>query len=196
MLNAEPLATPEQLLGTCLQLEIEAAALYKRFHAAATDPELAMLWDTMARAEAHHAHLISELATRRGLVVPVVPVSLLTAIVERTEAIRGEADNGELTADRTLAIAAALEFSEMDDLFTALCRAAGLSADAGRADHLDPLVRVVLARPSGDAILRHLLAAVIRLDRRANPIERLESTDGAKVAPRQDIFARHVVGRG
>lgn len=184
MLNAEPLATPEQLLGTCLRLEIEAAALYKRFHSAATDPELAILWDTMSRAEAQHAHLISELATRRGLVVPVVPVSLLTAIVEHTEAIRGEADIGELTAERTLAIAAALEFSEMDDLFTALCRAAGISADAGRAEHLDPLVRVVLARPSGDAILRHLLAALIRLGRRANPVERLESTDRAEAEPR------------
>jgi hypothetical protein len=138
----------------------------------------------MARAEAHHAHLISDLASRRGLVLPLVPVSLLTTVVERTEAIRGEAGVRELTSERTLAIAAALEFSEMDDLFTAICRAAGISADAGRAEHLDPLVRVVLARPSGDTILRHLLAAVIRLGRRAQPAETLESIQVTDAGPR------------
>lgn len=169
MLNSEPAATPEQVMGTCLRLELEAAALYKRFEAAAGESQLVELWATMARAETHHAHVIAELASRRGVAVPAVPVSLLTAIVARTEAIRSEADAGELTADRMLAISAALEFSEMDDLFTAICRAAGAPADAGRPQHLQPLVTAVLARQAGDSVLRHLLAALIRLDRRSEP---------------------------
>lgn len=167
MLNRQPPATPEQVMGTCLRLELEAAALYKRFEAASAEAALRELWASMARAETHHAHLVAELATRRGFAVPAVPLSLLTAIVERTEAIRGEADASELTPDRMLGIAAALEFSEMDDLFTAICRAAGVSADGGRAEHLQPLVTAVLARQAGASVLPHLLAALIRLDRRA-----------------------------
>lgn len=166
MLDSEPSATPEQVMGTCLRLELEAAALYKRFQSEAEGDDLIELWETMSRAETHHARLIADLASRRDLVVPSIPVSLLSSIVEHTEAIRREADAGELTAERMLAIAAALEFSEMDDLFTAICRAAGVSADGGRAEHLQPLVGTVLARQGGDAVLRHLLAALIRLERR------------------------------
>jgi hypothetical protein len=66
-----------------------------------------------------------------------------------------------------LSITAALEFSEMDDLFGSICQAGGIDPDAGRADHLAPLLNVVLARKSGDGVLRHLLAAMIRLRRRA-----------------------------
>jgi rubrerythrin len=167
MLDSEATATPEQVMGTCLGLELEAAALYKRFQDAAGDAELAELWETMSHAETHHARMIAELANRPGFAVPSLPLALLSTIVERTEAIRREADAGELTDDRMLAIAAALEFSEMDDLFTAICRAAGVSHDSGRAEHIEPLVRLVLARQSGDGVLRHLLAALIRLDRRA-----------------------------
>jgi len=166
-MDSSPVATPEQVLGTCLRLELEAAALYRRFQEAAPDPELASLWETMSRAETHHAHLIDELASRRRLLVPAVSHTLLTALVGRVGAIRGEADDGDLTAARMLSITAALEFSEMDDLFAAICRSGGISPDAGRADHLAPLVEAVLARKEGDGVLRHLLAAMIRLRRRA-----------------------------
>jgi hypothetical protein len=168
MLTHEPSATPEQVMGTSLRLEIEAAALYQRFQSATTDPELVELWQTMARAETHHARLIADLASVREFPVPVVPIRVLTAIVDRAEAIRREADEGPLTTERMLSITAALEFSEMDDLFTAICRSAGVSPDGGRADHLEPLIQAVLVRQSGDTILRHLLAALIRLERRAD----------------------------
>ncbi len=166
-MDSGPVATPEQVLGTCLRLELEAAALYRRFQEAASDPELASVWETMSRAESHHAHVIDQLASRRRFVVPAVSYTLLTALVERVGAIRGEADDGDLTAERMLSITAALEFSEMDDLFAAICQSAGISPDAGRADHLAPLVEAVLARRDGDGVLRHLLAAMIRLRRRA-----------------------------
>ncbi len=170
-MNSGPTATPEQVLGTCLRLELEAAALYQRFQAAAPDPELAALWETMARAETHHAITIDQISSRHRVEVPAVSREILTAVVERADAIRKEADVGDLTADRMLSIAAALEFSEMDDLFTAICRSAGVSPDAGRADHLAPLVQVVLARKQGDGVLRHLLAAMIRLRRRSGSPE-------------------------
>ena len=166
-MDSGPVATPERVLGTCLRLELEAAALYRRFQQAASDPQLASLWETMSRAETHHAHLIDELASRRRFVVPTVSHSLLTALVERVAAIRAEADDGALTAERMLSITAALEFSEMDDLFAAICQSAGISPDAGRADHLGPLVEAVLARKEGGGVLRHLLAAMLRLRRRA-----------------------------
>jgi hypothetical protein len=166
MLNSEPSATPEQVMGTCLRLELEAAALYKRFQSEACDPDMLDLWETMARAETHHARVIADLANRRDFAVPSVPMTLLSTIVERTDAIRREAEASDLTVDRMLAIAAALEFSEMDDLFTTICRAAGVSPDAGRAAHIEPLVQMVLARQGGDTVLRHLLAALIRLGRR------------------------------
>jgi hypothetical protein len=165
--NSEPAATPEQVLGTCLRLELEAAALYARFQGAAADHEMAALWETMSRAETHHAYLIEQLANRRRFVVPAVSRTVLGALVQRVDAVRSEADVGELTADRMLSIAAALEFSEMDDLFTAICQSGGVNPDQGRADHLAPLVQAVLARKEGDGVLRHLLAAMIRLRRRA-----------------------------
>jgi hypothetical protein len=165
-MNSGPAATPEQVLGTCLRLELEAAALYRRFQEAAPDPQLASLWETMSRAETHHARLIDDLASHRRFVVPAVSATLLIALVERVEAVRQEADQGDLTVERMLSIAAALEFSEMDDLFTTICQSAGISPDAGRADHLAPLVEAVLARKEGGGVLRHLLAAMIRLRRR------------------------------
>jgi len=168
MADPETCATPEQVMGTCLRLELEAAALYKQFEAEAPDGELARLWAAMAAAETHHARLVSELASRRDFVVPAVPLSMLRGVVDRVGAIRGEAETAApLTAERMLGITAALEFSEMDDLFTAVCRAAGVSNEAGRAEHLAPLVEAVLARQSGDVVVRHLLAALIRLERRA-----------------------------
>lgn len=166
-MNSGPSATPEQVMGTCLQLELEASALYRQFQAAAPDAELSALWETMARAELQHAHLIDQLASRRGFTVPAISQEALAAIVERIEAIRREADTPDLGADRMLSITAALEFSEMDDLFGAICRAGGIDPDAGRPDHLAPLLNVVLARRSGDGVLRHLLAAMIRLRRRS-----------------------------
>lgn len=175
MPNSDPSATPEQVMGTCLGLELEAAALYQRFAAATTDGDLAELWRDMSRAETHHAHLIAELANRRGFAVPPVPVRVLTAVVDKTEEIRRDADVADLTDDGMLAIAAALEFSEMDDLFTAICRAAGVSSEGGRAEHLAPLVKAVLARQAGGSALRHLVAALIRLDRRTPPETERES---------------------
>lgn len=167
-MNDGPAATPEQVLGTCLRLELEASALYRQFQAAAPDAQLSDLWETMARAELHHAHLIDQLASRRGFTVPAISWEALAAIVERIDAVRREADAPDLGADRMLSITAALEFSEMDDLFGAICQAGGIDPDAGRADHLAPLVDVVLARRGGDDVLRHLLAALIRLRRRAD----------------------------
>ena len=154
-------------MGTCLRLELEASALYRQFQAAAPDAELSDLWETMAREELHHAHLIDQLASRRGFTVPAISWEALAAVVERIDAIRGEGDAPDLGPDRMLSITAALEFSEMDDLFGAICQAGGVDPDVGRADHLAPLLNVVLARRSGDGVLRHLLAAMIRLRRRA-----------------------------
>jgi hypothetical protein len=160
-------ATAEHVLATCLRLELEAAALYRRFQAAASTPELADLWKTMSREEAHHADLIDQLAIQRAFVVPTVSWTQLTALGERVDVIRQEADvDDDLSDDRMLAITAALEFSEMDDLFIAICKSAGLSPDAGRADHLTLLVQAVLTRKEGNGTLRHLLAAMIRLRRR------------------------------
>jgi hypothetical protein len=99
------------------------------------------LWEAMSRAEIRHAHLIEQLAGRREGVVPAV--------------------------SRAVLITTALEFSEMDDLFTAICQSAGVAPDDGRTDHLTPLVQAVLAREEGDRVLRHLLAAMLRLRRRA-----------------------------
>jgi hypothetical protein len=166
-MNSAPAATPEQVMGTCLRLELEASALYRRFQAVAPDAELSDLWETMAQAELHHAHMIDQLASRRGFTVPAISREALAAIVERIDAIRREADAPDLGSDRMLSITAALEFSEMDDLFGAICQAGGVDPDAGRADHLAPLMNVVLARESEGGVLRHLLAAMIRLRRRA-----------------------------
>jgi hypothetical protein len=166
MKNGLP-ATPEQVMGTCLRLELEASALYRRFEAATLDPALKALWSTMSKEETRHAQFIDRLAANRQLVVPALSHDLLTAMVERVEAIRHEADTGELDDERMLSVAAALEFSEMDDLFGAICRTAGVDPEAGRGDHLAPLVEAVMARKTSGGVLRHLLAAMIRLQRRA-----------------------------
>jgi hypothetical protein len=162
-------ATPEQVMGTCLGLELEAAALYRRFQETTTDPDLAALWSGMSQEEMRHARMIDQLSQKRGFCAPALSAELLTDVVQRVEAIRATADVRDLGDERMLSIAAALEFSEMDDLFGTICRAAGVSPDAGRADHLAPLINAVLARKTGDSVLRHLLAAMIRLRRRAGP---------------------------
>jgi hypothetical protein len=177
-MNSGPSATPEEVLGTCLRLELEAAALYKRFRSAATEPALIDMWETMSRAEVRHAQLIEQLAGRRDLTVPAVSRAALAALVERADAIRAQADVGPLDPDRMLSITAALEFSEMDDLFTAICQSGGISPDDGRADHLAPLVQAVIAREEGDRVLRHLLAAMLRLRRRAGAAPTLLASDG------------------
>ncbi|HLK93188.1 MAG TPA: hypothetical protein VKZ18_25060 [Polyangia bacterium] len=181
-MNTSVSATPKEVLGTCHRLELAAAALYKRFQGAATEPALIDLWETMSRAEVRHARLIEELATRRDVTVPPVSRAALGALVERAEAIRAEADAGTLTPDRMLSITTALEFSEMDDLFTAICRAAGLSPDEGRVDHLSPLIQAVLSREEGDRVLRHLLAAMLRLRRRGGPATSALDADRADAA--------------
>ncbi len=183
-MNQGPSATPEEVLGTCLRLELEAAALYKRFQGAATEIALIELWETMSRAEIRHAHLIEQLASRRELMVPAVSRAALTALVERADAIRAQADAGPLTPDRMLSITTALEFSEMDDLLTAICQAGGISPDHGRVDHLGPLVQVVLAREDGDSVLSHLLAAMLRLRRRAGTRATVLEADAAGAAAR------------
>jgi hypothetical protein len=160
-------ATPEQIMGTCRQLELEAAALYRRFQLASEDHELCSLWETMYREESRHARLIEGFADRRGFVVPAVSHDRLISIVERVEAIRRQADDPDLNDERMLSIAAALEFSEMDDLFSAICQSAGVAPDAGRPDHLAPLVEAVLARSTEEGGLRHILAAMMRSRRRA-----------------------------
>jgi hypothetical protein len=172
-MNSDAAATREQVMGTCLRLELEASALYRRFQAEAPDAELSDLWETMARAELHHAHVIGQLASWRGFKVPAISWEALAAVVERIEAIRREGEAPDLGPDRMLSITAALEFSEMDDLFGAICQAGGIDPDAGRADHLAPLLNVVLARRSGDGVLRHLLAALIRLRRRGETVNAL-----------------------
>jgi hypothetical protein len=174
MMKSGRAATPEQIMGTCRQLELEAAALYRHFQNAAVDPELCALWETMYREESRHAQLIEELASRRGFTVPAVSHEILMTLVERVESIRREADGADLSEERMLSIAAALEFSEMDDLFGAICASAGVNPDAGRPNHLAPLVEAVMARSTGEGgVLRHLLAALMRLRRRANPSESL-----------------------
>jgi hypothetical protein len=183
-MNTGVSATPKEVLGTCHRLELEAAALYKRFQGAATEPALIDLWETMSRAETLHARLIEELAVRRDVTVPPVSRAALGALVERADAIRAQADVGTLSPDRMLSITTALEFSEMDDLFTAICRSAGLSPDEGRVDHLSPLIQAVLTREEGDRVLRHLLAAMLRLHRRAGPVASVLDADrpGAAVS--------------
>src|SRR5579863_998484 len=105
-------ATPEQIMGTCRQLELEAAALYRRFQLATDDPELCGIWEMMYREESRHAQLIEGFADRRGFTVPPVSRDQLIALVDRVEAIRREADLPDLSEERMLSIAAALEFSE------------------------------------------------------------------------------------
>ena len=163
-------------MGTCLRLELEAAALYRRFRESASAPELVKMWDKMAGEEMHHAHLVDQLAMKRGFVAPAVSRDILTALVQRVEGIRREADLGALDDDRMLSITAALEFSEMDDLYGAICRGGGVDPDRGRGDHLAPLVEAVMARGSEGSVLRHLLAAMIRLHRRAPTAEFEETT--------------------
>jgi hypothetical protein len=183
-MNSGPLATPEEVLRTCLRLELEAAALYRQFQAAATEIALIDLWETMSRAELRHAHLIEQLASRRDLTVPAVSRDALTALVKRTDALRAQADVGPLTDDRMLSITTALEFSEMDDLLTAICQSAGVSPDDGRADHLGPLVQAVVARQEGDGVLGHLLAAMLRLRRRAGTRSSALDADAPAVSAR------------
>ena len=163
-------------MGTCLRLELEAAALYRRFREAARAPELAKMWETMSAEEMHHAHLVDQLAMKRGFVAPALSRDLLTALVQRVEAIRREADLGALDDERMLSITAALEFSEMDDLFGSICRGGGVDPDRGRGDHLAPLVEAVMARGSEGSVLRHLLAAMIRLHRRSPTVELEDAT--------------------
>jgi len=180
-----PVAPPDELLGTCLRLELEAADLYRRFQGAATEPALVELWETMARGESEHAHFIERLVHRRQFVVPAVSRATLTALVERVDAIRSQADVGALSADRMLSISAALEFSEMDDLFTVLCQSSGLLPDEGRLDHLGPLIHAVSEREDGDHVLRHLLAAMLRQRRRAGSVPSLLNGFGLGAAPRE-----------
>jgi hypothetical protein len=168
MSDSGKMATAEQVMGTCLRLELEAAALYKRFEEASRAAGLKHLWAAMAEDEMHHAMLVDRLASRRGFVPPAIGHDVLAAVANRVAAVRREADRGALDDERMLAIAAALEFSEMDDLFTAICQTAGAEPDRGRGDHLAPLVMAVVARPSSSGnVLQHLLAAMIRLHRRA-----------------------------
>jgi hypothetical protein len=183
-MNSGRTATPEQIMGTCRQLELEAAALYRRFQNAAVDPGLCALWEAMSRDESRHAQLIEELASRPNFKVPTVSHQVLMGLVDRVEAIRREADVSDLNEQRMLSIAAALEFSEMDDLFGAICASAGVNPDAGRPNHLGPLVEAVMSRSTGDGVLRHLLAAMMRLRRRANSADALgvePSTPEARV---------------
>jgi hypothetical protein len=167
MMSSGPTATPEQVMGRCVRLELEASALYRRFQDATKAPELASLWARMSAEEAYHAQLIDQLAMRRHFAAPAIARDLLAAVVARVEAVRREADVRPLDDERMLSIAAALEFSEMDDLFATICQAAGVDPDRGRADHLTPLIEAVTARQGEGGVLRHLLAAMIRLHRRA-----------------------------
>jgi hypothetical protein len=166
MVDSGKKATPEQVMGTCLRLELEAAALYRRFEEAAGSPDLRGLWATMASDEMRHAAMIDRLAMRRDFAPPAISRDVLTAVADRVEAVRREADRGVLDDDKMLSIAAALEFSEMDDLFAVICQTAGVEPDRGRGDHLGPLVDAVTSRPSSGNVLQHLLAAMIRLHRR------------------------------
>jgi len=167
MSDQQAAATPEEVMGTCLQMELEAAALYRRFRAATRDGGLHALWDGMSRDETEHARRVDQLAGRAGLIVPVISRAGLADLVRRVEAIRRQADVGVLTDQRMLAITAALEFSEMDDLFDAVCRQGGAPLDGARAGHLAPLVEAVAGRESNGDVLRYLLAAMVRLRRRA-----------------------------
>jgi len=166
MVNRGQKASPEQVMGTCLRLELEAAALYRRFKEAASSPELQAVWANMAADEMRHATLIDGLAMRRDFAPPEITRDVLAAVAERVEGVRREADHGLLDDDRMLSIAAALEFSEMDDLFAVICQTAGVEPDRGRGDHLAPLVHAVTSRESSGNVLPHLLAAMIRLHRR------------------------------
>ena len=167
MIESDQHATPEQVMGTCLRLELEAAALYRRFEEAAGSAELKRLWAAMAAEEAHHAALVHRLAMRRNFSPPAIGRDVLAAVAERVAEIRRQADVGVLDDDRMLSITAAVEFSEMDDLFSIICRSAGMEPDRERGDHLAPLVEAVTSRPSGGQVLQHLLAAMIRFYRRA-----------------------------
>ena len=167
-------------MGTCRQLELEAAALYRRFQLASEDPELCCLWEMMYREESRHARLIEGFADRRGFTVPAISHDQLIALVERIEAIRREADLPDLSEQRMLSIAAALEFSEMDDFFSAICKAAGVNPDAGRPDHLAPLIEAVLARSTDEGVLRHILAATMRLRRRARSASAVGFADSSE----------------
>jgi hypothetical protein len=178
MSNEEPAATPQEVMGTCLRLELEAAALYRRFGTATADARLAALWDGMSVEETEHARKIYELACRHDLATPVIARARLANVVRRVEAVRRQADVGQLTDRRMLAITAALEFSEMDDLFDAVCHQAGVSLDAGRAGHLAPLVDAVARCESDGDVLRHLLAAMVRLRRRAGARAALDDIGG------------------
>jgi hypothetical protein len=59
----------------------------------------------------------------------------------------------------------------MDDLLGTVCRAAGIDPDSGRAEHIAPLVAAAERNAAGQPALRHLLAALIRLDRRSQARE-------------------------
>jgi hypothetical protein len=178
MPNEEQAATPQEVMGTCLRLELEAAALYRRFHRATADTRLRALWDGMSHEETEHARKVDQLAGRAGLCVPAISRPRLAALAGRVEAVRRHAEAGDLSDARMLAITAALEFSEMDDLFDAICRQGGVSLDAGRAEHLAPLVAAVAGRESDGDVLRPLLAALVRLRRRAGSTAALGDVSG------------------
>lgn len=162
--SAEP-ATPEQVLGTCLRLELDAAELYRRFQVATRNPGLARIWSEMRATERLHARTVGALAERRDLAVPAISRDLLESLVSRVDAISREADEPGLDDRRMVTLAAVLEFSEMDDLFAAVCRAGGIDPEPNRAEHFETLASALdVPGLNLDGAVRQLIRALIRVE--------------------------------
>jgi hypothetical protein len=155
-----------EVLEACKRMELEAATIYQRFAARAGTPALRELWREMGEAELSHARAVDSLARRPDLRLPRIGRPELRRIEARFQTMADESESPSLDDAAMVALAAALEFSEMDDLFGTVCQAGGIDPDGGRADHICDLVQAATELGQLGTALRHMLASLIRLDRR------------------------------
>lgn len=163
--KSEANATRGQILETSLGLEKGAASLYRSFARRTARPRLCALWERMAAEEDRHAAVVASLAERENLALPVVPAGELSRVESHVAELFRAAEPPDLDDVGMVSIAAAIEMSEMDEIFGALCRAAGVDPDRGRAAHISDLTEAAIALGDTGTAMRHLLAAFIRLER-------------------------------
>jgi GGDEF domain-containing protein len=145
-----------ELLQACLDLDVLAEEVYRRFANDTNDADLAILFEQMRADEDQHAVWWTELlgaCARGGLATTIEPdphvVTYLRAVVTTVRCTLATRFEGFTDEDR-LAVAASLEYFGLDPVFGQLIEATDPGGRFGHSstydEHLDRLVRAMESR--------------------------------------------------
>jgi GGDEF domain-containing protein len=147
----------DDLLGACVELETLAVEVYSLFAATTQDKPLKHLFEQLRADETDHLAWWGEIRKRveSGEIEPIDTgthvVAYMRAIVATLRAMLVAAP-GALADDDRLALAASLEFFQLDPVFAQLIRASdpktGASRDQAYRKHVQLLVSTIEARRS------------------------------------------------